>query len=204
MIAVDEAVARIIAAFRPLEAETVPLESAAGRVLARDVVAQQGQPPFPVSAMDGYAVRPPMSPRFRRNFASWELHRRVIRSTASCRRAKPCASSPAASCPTAPMRSSSRKTPNLRAPLSRSGSASCRRHIRRAGLDFAQGDVLAAAGRRLGARDLSLIAAGDIATVAVRRRPRVFFAATGDELSRPGEARKPGGIVASSGYGLGA
>ncbi len=43
-----------------------------------------------------------------------------------------------------------------------------------------------------------------MADVAVRRRPRVVFAATGDELSRPGEARKPGGIVASSGYGLAA
>jgi len=36
----------------------------------------------------------------------------------------------------------------------------------------------------------------------VRRRPRVAFAATGDELSPPGSSHKPGGIVASSGYGL--
>jgi molybdopterin molybdotransferase len=38
--------------------------------------------------------------------------------------------------------------------------------------------------------------------VDVCRKPRVAFAGTGDELSRPGEPRKPGGIVASSGYGL--
>jgi molybdopterin molybdotransferase len=75
-------------------------------------------------------------------------------------------------------------------------------HIRKAGLDFAKGDVLASAGRRLTARDVSLIAAGDVSEVSVRRKPVIVFVATGDELSRPGEPRKPGGIVASSGYGL--
>jgi molybdopterin molybdotransferase len=38
--------------------------------------------------------------------------------------------------------------------------------------------------------------------VLVRRRPNIAFAATGDELSLPGAPRKPGGIVASSGFGL--
>ncbi len=76
------------------------------------------------------------------------------------------------------------------------------RHIRVAGLDFRTGDVLVKAGRRLTARDVSLIAAGDIPSVQVRRRPRVAIAATGDELSPPGSPKKPGGIVASSGYAL--
>jgi len=74
--------------------------------------------------------------------------------------------------------------------------------IRPQGLDFAAGAVLGEAGRRLSFRDLALLAAGDVADVEVRRRPVIAFAATGDELSRPGEKRKPGGIVASSGYGL--
>src|SRR6185312_12721537 len=77
-------------------------------------------------------------------------------------------------------------------------------HIRKACLDFAKGDALANAGRRLTARDVSLLAAGDIAQVSVRRKPVIAFAATGDELSMPGEPRKSGGIVASSGYGLAA
>ncbi|HEX4861046.1 MAG TPA: molybdopterin molybdotransferase MoeA, partial [Rhizomicrobium sp.] len=78
------------------------------------------------------------------------------------------------------------------------------KHIRAAGMDFRAGDLLAAAGRCLSARDLSLVAAGDVAAVSVRRKPRVAIAATGDELSPPGMARGPGGIVASSGYGLSA
>jgi molybdopterin molybdotransferase len=78
------------------------------------------------------------------------------------------------------------------------------KHIRPAGLDFKKGALLGVAGRRLTARDLSLLAAADVSAVEVHRKPRVTFAATGDELSRPGEPRKAGGIVASSGYGLAA
>src|SRR5205807_3216493 len=76
------------------------------------------------------------------------------------------------------------------------------KHIRIAGLDFSKGDVLVEAGRKLTARDLALLAAGNIAAVDVRRKPRIAFAATGDELSRPGVALRPGGIVSSSGYAL--
>ena len=57
MLSVDEAVARVEAAFKLLEGECVSLPEAAGRVLALDVRASVDQPPDPVSAMDGYAVR---------------------------------------------------------------------------------------------------------------------------------------------------
>src|SRR5690349_16283710 len=57
MIPVDEAIQRIVAAFRPLAAESVAIGDAAGRVLAEDAVARSSQPPAPVSSMDGYAVR---------------------------------------------------------------------------------------------------------------------------------------------------
>jgi molybdopterin molybdotransferase len=76
------------------------------------------------------------------------------------------------------------------------------RHIRLEGQDFRAGEILIQAGRRLSPRDLALLAAGDIAEVSVRKRPHIVVAATGDELSAPGEPRKPGGIVASSLYGL--
>ncbi|MGZ5926501.1 MAG: molybdopterin molybdotransferase MoeA, partial [Rhizomicrobium sp.] len=75
--------------------------------------------------------------------------------------------------------------------------------VRSRGEDFQAGALLARQGKRLAPRDLALLAAGDLASVEVRRRPLIAFAATGDELSRPGEPRKPGGIVASSVYGLG-
>ena len=57
MIAVEEALARILAAMPFLPAETVGLREALGRVLAEPVIARVTQPPSAVSAMDGYAVR---------------------------------------------------------------------------------------------------------------------------------------------------
>ena len=57
MLSVAEARARIVAAFSPLPSEQLPLTAAVGRVLAEDVHARVTQPPFPASAMDGFAVR---------------------------------------------------------------------------------------------------------------------------------------------------
>src|SRR5512135_2760656 len=57
MISVEEARSRLLAPLAPLGAEQVALNAAFGRVLAEDVASRRTQPPWAVSAMDGYAVR---------------------------------------------------------------------------------------------------------------------------------------------------
>ena len=57
MLSVAEAQQSILAHFKPLEAETVPLLEALDRILAGEVVSDLDLPPFDNSAMDGYAVR---------------------------------------------------------------------------------------------------------------------------------------------------
>src|ERR1700682_1850701 len=57
MISVEEALARLLAPLEALPPEQVSVADAVGRVLAEDVAARRTQPPFAVSAMDGYAVR---------------------------------------------------------------------------------------------------------------------------------------------------
>src|SRR5919204_3414326 len=57
LLTVDEALQAILSRVRPLSAERVPLAEAAGRVLAEDARAAVDLPPFPSSAMDGFAVR---------------------------------------------------------------------------------------------------------------------------------------------------
>src|SRR4051812_50013145 len=57
MISVEEALARLLAPLAPVPPEQVSVADAVGRVLAEDVAARRTQPPFAVSAMDGYAVR---------------------------------------------------------------------------------------------------------------------------------------------------
>jgi molybdopterin molybdotransferase len=83
-------------------------------------------------------------------------------------------------------------------------AASPARHIRRAGQDFSNGDVLVPEGKRLNARDIGLLAAGNHPWITVRRRPRVAILATGDEIAMPGEPIPRGGIVSSNAHALAA
>ena len=57
LLSIGEAQQLILARARPLPAEPVPIEAAAGRVLAQGARAAVDLPPFPSSAMDGFAVR---------------------------------------------------------------------------------------------------------------------------------------------------
>ena len=78
------------------------------------------------------------------------------------------------------------------------------RHIRRAGQDFARGDLVIPPGRRITARDVGLAAAANYPWLTVHRRPRVAILATGDEIAMPGEPIPSGGIVSSNSHALAA
>jgi molybdopterin molybdotransferase len=78
------------------------------------------------------------------------------------------------------------------------------RWIRRRGLDFAEGETLLAAGRRMTARDIGLAAAANHPWVTVHRKPRIGILATGDEIALPGEPIPAGGIVSSNAHALAA
>jgi molybdopterin molybdotransferase len=205
MIPVAEAVARIVSAFAPTPVEIVAIGDAAGRVLAQDAVARSSQPPFPVSSMDGYALRTG-------DAAQPGATLRIIgASPAGHPFAGRVGAGEAVRIFTGGVVPEGADAIVIQEDTEAAGdtvtlklAAEAGRHIRVAGLDFKEGEALAVKGQRLSARDLSLIAAGDVAHVSVRRKPRVVFAATGDELSLPGAPRKPGGIVASSGYALAA
>src|SRR3954462_8815941 len=57
MLSIAEARAVVARAVAPLDTQAAPVADALGRVLAEDVAAAHDVPPFPNSAMDGYAVR---------------------------------------------------------------------------------------------------------------------------------------------------
>ena len=75
-------------------------------------------------------------------------------------------------------------------------------NTRRAGEDLARGAVALPAGKRVGPAELGLIASLGIAEVEVRRRLRVAFFSTGDELASIGKPLAPGEVYDSNRYTL--
>jgi molybdopterin molybdotransferase len=206
MISVREAIERIVAAFEPMATEFVPIANGYGRILSENAIARMNQPPFAVSAMDGYAVRS--------NDALTAGTVLTVIGTApagkpfsgyvesgNCVRIFTGGVVPDGTDSVVIQENVERLNGNQ---IRLDVAAKPSHNIRRAGLDFKLGEVLATAGRRLTARDLALIAAGDIPELQVYRRPCVAIAATGDELTPPGGQKNKGEIVASSGYALAA
>jgi molybdopterin molybdotransferase len=204
-LSVDEALARILADVGPLESEFAPIAVAHGRTLAAPLAAKRTQPPFDASAMDGYAVRAA-------DIAKLPVKLTVIGTSAAGRRFK------------GGVGSGQAVRIFTGAPVPEGADAiiiqeNSRRigdqvelteihvdpdHIRRRGMDFAEGQTIFEANRRLNARDVTLAAAMGHAEVSVRRRPKVAILATGDELVFPGVAPGEDQIVCSNPYGLAA
>lgn len=204
MISIEDARTRILAALRPTAAEIVPLAEAWGRVTAAPVLARLTQPPRDVSAMDGYALR-----------AADGALGAVLQVAGSAPAGHPwggtLAPGQALRLFTGSIVPDGADAILLQEDATRDGdqvtvneAVTLGRHIRRAGQDFFAGNELVFAGKRLNARDIGLIAAGNHPWVAVHRRPRVAILATGDEIALPGEPIPDGGIVSSNSHALAA
>ena len=206
LIPVADALARVLASVSdPVEAETVPLAQAAGRTLAADVAASRTQPPFPASAMDGYAVR------FADASAVGASLKLIGTSAAGHGFSGRIGPGEAVRIFTgAPVpegadailiqedAQAEGETVRVVEPVEQN------RFIRRAGLDFTAGETLLVAGMTLDARRLALAAAAGHPRLSVRRRPRVAILATGDELVEPGAEPAWDQIVASNSLALAA
>jgi len=204
MITVEEALKRVLAsAETPLDEEKVALEKAYGRVLANDIKALRTQPPFPNSAMDGYALRaadtasPPATLTVVGESAAGRAFAGALRSGEAVRIFTG-APTPEGADAIVIQEDVTREGERIRL----SASIPAGDNLRPAGMDFREGEKLIAAGRRLTPRDVALAAAANHTALAVRRRARVAILATGDELVPPGGAPGPAQIVASNNFAV--
>ncbi|HXQ08467.1 MAG TPA: gephyrin-like molybdotransferase Glp, partial [Bradyrhizobium sp.] len=203
LMPVTEALSAVLAGAEPLPEEMVALDAAHHRVLARDVAARRTQPPQAMSAMDGYAVRAA-------DASNVAARLKVIGEIAAGRPFdKTVGAGEAVRIFTGGVIPEGadavviqEDTVAEEGGITITEAAVAGRHIRPAGVDFRQGDVLLARGIRLTDRDLSLAAGMNYPELAVRRRPKVAILATGDELVMPGSSPGPGQIVYSNGYAL--
>ena len=202
LLSVAEALARVTQGLEPLGAESVALDSANGRVLAEDLAALLTQPPFDASAMDGYAARA-------EDVAVLPATLRLIGISAAgagfdgkVGQGETVRIFTGAPVPegadTIVIQEYAEKTNGVVI----AKAAEPGRYVRPRGQDFKQGEVLLAAGTRLGPRELMLAAAMNHAELPVRRKPKVAILATGDEVVPPGSELGKDQIVSSVPIGL--
>ncbi len=184
--------------------ERVAVRAALGRVLARDIVAPYNVPAHDNSAMDGYAVRAADlaasadttlavvgTALAGKPFSGLVGHGQTVRIMTG-------AAIPRGADTIVVQEETRRDGDNVTiAPGQRLGQ-----NLRRAGEDLAAGAVALAAGTRCGPAELGLIASLGIAEVTVRRRLRVAFFSTGDEIASIGQPLAPGQVYDSNRYTL--
>jgi len=198
-----DALERILAEVKPVVgSETVAVRSALGRVLAADVESRIDVPSHTNSAMDGYAVIGADLP------ADAGTRLEVIGTSAAgrpfggqvapgqCVRIMTGAPMPAGA-----------DTVVMQESVTRDGDTAIidagqkpGQHVRQAGEDIAAGSVALRAGTLLMPAQIGILGSLGIGEVSIRRRPRVAFFSTGDELRSVGEPLGEGQIYDSNRY----
>ena len=193
LITIAQARRRVAQAVSPLGSEPVAIDDALGRVLAEAVTASGDVPPFPCSAMDGYAIL--AGPAGRRltivgesragSPASREL------SDGEAIRISTGASVPAGATAVIPQEEVSAEGDTH---IETTAAAAPGAHIRGAGEDMRADTIVLTAGTILNPVQLGAAVAAGAGTVIAARPPRVTVLCTGDELRAPGEPLAPGEI----------
>ena len=179
-----------------LSDEAVAIDDGLDRVLAADVRAAGDVPPFPCSAMDGYALQ--AGPANRRLVVVDESRAGApadhVLGDGEAIRVSTGAAIPAGATAVIPQEDIDAEGDDEPGAIVTRQDSPDGAHIRGAGEDMQDGTVVLSAGRRLGPIELGAAVAAGAGSLRVARRPRVSVLCTGDELRAPGEPLGPGEI----------
>ncbi|MCP5278785.1 MAG: molybdopterin molybdotransferase MoeA [Thiobacillus sp.] len=198
MLSIDAALARLMTSARPLaETETLPAESALGRILAQDLVSRVNVPPLDNAAMDGYALR----------LADWSadawlpVSQRIPAGSLGQTLAGGTAARIFTGAPVPPgadtvvMQEDTESGEGVvRIPREPEPGS----HVRRLGEDIRDGQTVLSPGQRLGPAQLGVAASVGATELSVYRRLKVAVFFTGDEIVMPGQPLPPGRIYNSN------
>jgi molybdopterin molybdotransferase len=192
LISIAEARRRVLDAVTPLDPERIAVTDALDRVLAEDVVASTDVPPFPSSAMDGYAIEPGPAGRELRLVGESRAGApadRELKPGEAIRISTGGAVPPGAAAVIRQEDTEERgDTVLIRAPVQEG------QNVRPAGEVMTRGTTVLSRGTTLNAAELGAAVTAGVGTVLVGRRPRVAVFSTGDELRDAGEPLRPGEI----------
>jgi molybdopterin molybdotransferase len=193
----DEAQRLVLERVRPLPSERVSLELAAGRVLADAARAAVDLPPFPSSAMDGFAVRAEDVPGTLPVVACVAAGRPAPRALASGEAMAIATGGvvPEGADAVIPVEYVVDRDNEVQIP----DAAVVGANVRPRGGDLRAGDEVVPTGTRLGPAQLGALAAAGVAEVDCGAIPRAAVVATGTELRRPGESLGPGEVYEANG-----
>ena len=200
LISVADAQGIVLEHARRLDAERVPIERAAGRVLAEPAAALVDLPPFRSSAMDGYALRtedtetvPVKLPVVAHVAAGSPAERPLGPGEAMA--ISTGAAVPEGADAVVPLELVEESGDHIEV----SSAVGKNDNIRDRAGDVSAGETVLDAGARLGPAQVAALAAAGVSEVQCTRRPRVGVLVTGSELRQPGEAIGPGEIYESNG-----
>ena len=197
LLSIEDALARILERVQRLPVESVPLAQAATRYLAEDARSAVDLPPFPSSAMDGFAIHADDTP------GTLPIAFRIAAGRPSPRplghgEAMAIATGgvvPEGADAVVPIEYVVDCDNRVEIPDAVPANA----NVRPRGGDLRAGEIVVRAGARLGSAHVGALAAAGVAEVRCSRRPRAAVVVTGTEVRAPGVRLHPGEIYDANG-----
>ncbi len=202
MTTVNEALAIIKKTSYSLGVELINTEDALGRITHESIKSKQNNPPFNMSAMDGYAINCKSYNNLYKlideTFAGNPSNKNILSGQAI----KVYTGSKLPNGTKAVIVQEDIKELNNNLLFHKEKKVISGQYIRKEGIDFLKNQIIIPKRKTVTSRDIGLLLSANILKIKVYKKPNIALLATGDELTYPGKIRKEGSIYASSLYML--